>query len=319
MAAGERVTVEHYLDSDPTLRDSRDLLLDNIYHEIVLREGRGETPVLDEYQHRFPDLSEDLRIQFEVHVGLGRTGGKPRRKRERLPAVPGYTVAKRIGRGGMGVVYKARQKDLGREVAIKVIRDWAAADPDELVRFRHEAEAVARVNHPKVVQIHQVGERKGCPFLILEYVAGGSLDRRLRGRPLAARPAADLMAILARAVDHLHRHGIVHCDLKPANVLLAAGDTIGGVNLAPAAEPPTRFVSKVADFGFARKLDAESAGRSGRAAGTPQYMAPEQVSGPTHGIGPATDVYALGAILYELLVGRPPFLGDNLLELFHQV
>jgi serine/threonine protein kinase/WD40 repeat protein len=315
---GDQVRVEHYLKRDPSLRDSGDVLLDLIYHEIILREASGESPTLSEYQTRFPHLSDSLRDQFEVHTALAGTSRARRRASDRVPSIPGLTGLKKLGSGGMGVVYKARQERLGRVVAVKVIRDWTTADPDELVRFRKEAEAVARIIHPNVVGIHGIGDRAGCPYLILEFVDGGSLDQQLRGQPQTSKAAAKLVAILARAADYLHRRGIVHCDLKPANVLLARAEPPAGVELGT---PPHRgrFVPKIADFGFARRLDATAASRSGRALGTPQYMAPEQVSGPNRRIGPAADIHALGAILYELLVGRPPYLGANLLDVMRQV
>jgi serine/threonine-protein kinase len=218
------------------------------------------------------------------------------------PVVPGYEVLGVLGRGGMGVVYRARQASLNRLVALKMIRGGQASAED-LTRFRTEAEAVARLQHPNVVQIHEVGEHDGLPFFSLELLEGGSLSGRLDGTPLPPRQAAQLVRTLAGAVHEAHRRGIVHRDLKPANVLLS-GDG----------------VPKITDFGLAKLLDA-AAGltATGEVMGTPSYMAPEQTGQTTDSIGPATDVYALGAILYELLTGRPPFKAATPLDTLFQV
>jgi serine/threonine-protein kinase len=218
----------------------------------------------------------------------------------RAPA--GYEVLGELGRGGMGVVYKARQTRLGRLVALKMILSGAHAGPEELARFRTEAEAIARLQHPHIVQVFEVGEHQGRPFLVLEFCPGGGLDRRLGGTPLPAQDAARLAEALARAMSVAHRAGIVHRDLKPANVLL--GDDGG---------------PKITDFGLARKLDAAGPTRTGAVVGTPSYMAPEQAAGRVHDIGPWTDVYALGAVLYELLTGRPPFRAESALDTVLQV
>jgi serine/threonine protein kinase/predicted Zn-dependent protease len=232
------------------------------------------------------------------------------------PAVPGYEVLQELGRGGMGVVYLARQIRLQRLVAIKMILAGGHAGDEELARFRAEAEAVARLQHPNIVQIHEVGEQDGRPFFALEYVDGGSLERKLAGTPQLARPAAELVETLARAMHLAHQKGVVHRDLKPANVLLASD--AGG--LVDGARPQASLVPKITDFGLAKRLDVSlGATRTGAIMGTPRYMAPEQALGHNEEVGPAADVYALGAILYECLTGRPPFLGENSLDTLQQV
>jgi WD40 repeat protein len=207
----------------------------------------------------------------------------------------------------MGVVYRARQVGLNRVVALKMILAGAHAGPKDLARFRREAEAVAQLHHPNIVQIHDIGEAGGRPYFALELVEGGSLAQRPQGGPQPPRQAAQLIETLARAVHFAHGRGIVHRDLKPANVLLTADG-----------------VPKITDFGLAKRLDGQAvATLSGEVVGTPSYMAPEQAGGKDKGqaVGPAADVYALGAILYELLTGRPPFKGgtafDTVIQVLH--
>jgi serine/threonine-protein kinase len=226
-----------------------------------------------------------------------------------LPQVPGYEVEAVLGRGGMGVVYKARHLALKRTVALKML---AAGHPHpaERARFRAEAEAVARLQHPNIVQIHEVGEADGRPFIALEYVAGGSLAERLAGKPMLPRDAARLVAALAEAMHLAHSRNLVHRDLKPGNVLLTG----------EAGTPVGECQPKVTDFGLVRQLDADSGQTfEGDVMGTPSYMAPEQAEGRAGSAGPATDVYALGAILYECLTGRPPFQGATPLATLEQV
>ena len=202
----------------------------------------------------------------------------------------------------MAVVYKARQESLHRIVALKMILAGIHAAPEEVARFRIEAEAVAQLQHPHIVQIYEIGQKDGCPYYSLEFVEGGSLARQLDGKPWPAEKAARLVEALARAIHHAHLHGIVHRDLKPGNVLL----TVNG-------QP------KVTDFGVAKRLDSNLGHtRTGAVLGTPSYMAPEQAEGK-RAVGPAADVYGLGAILYEMLTGRAPFQGPTPLDTVLQV
>ncbi len=219
--------------------------------------------------------------------------------------VAGYELLGELGRGGMGVVYKARQLSLNRIVALKMLRRYGQGNDEELARFRIEAEAVARLDHPHIVRVHDFGEHGGRPYISMEFVDGGSLASRLAARPLEVVEAARLVETLARAMQHAHDRGVIHRDLKPANVLLSSD----GREASEEAEPlPSLAVPKIADFGLAKRLD-EDLGLtvSDVVMGTASYMAPEQACGRSHNVGPATDIYALGAILYEALTGRPPF------------
>jgi WD40 repeat protein len=218
------------------------------------------------------------------------------------PDVPGYEIIAELGRGGMGVVYRARQTKLGRVVALKMILSGAHAGEADLARFQTEAEAIARLRHPNIVQVYEVGEHEGRPFFSLEFCGGGSLERKLAGTPLPPRAAAALVETLARAMQAAHEQHVIHRDLKPANVMLAEDGT-----------------PKITDFGLAKKLDEAGQTQSGAIMGTPSYMAPEQAGGKGGAIGPAADVYALGAILYECLTGRPPFKAATALDTILQV
>jgi serine/threonine-protein kinase len=214
-----------------------------------------------------------------------------------------YELLGEIGRGGMGVVYKARQKGLDRIVAVKMILASHIASPEYVSRFQEEARAAAGLRHPHIVQIHDVGQVHGQHFFAMEYIEGMSLADRIRQGPVAPEEASRLLAKVARAVDHLHQHGIVHRDLKPSNILIDA-----------AGEP------YVTDFGLAKVFASGSdMTTTGAVLGTPSYMSPEQAAGRPSQVGPASDIYSLGAVLYELLAGRPPFREENPVETLLQV
>jgi urea transport system substrate-binding protein len=233
----------------------------------------------------------------------------------RLPAwhPPGYQILGELGRGGMGVVYKARQIGLDRVVALKTIPASALPGSSALARFDIEARAVARLRHPNIVQIYEVGSHAGCPYFSLEYMDGGSLARFLGNNPIPIPipRAARIAELLARAIHYAHTRGIVHRDLKPSNVLMSQGEN--------GPDPET---VKIGDFGLARLLVEGTSShltRTGTTMGTPSYMAPEQAQGKGKTSGPATDVYGLGAILYEMLSGQPPFRADTDWMTIHQV
>ncbi len=218
------------------------------------------------------------------------------------PSVPGYEIIAELGRGGMGVVYKARQTALNRFVALKMVLHGGHASSTELDRFLAEGETVAQLQHPHIVQIHEIGQQAGLPFFCLEYVEGGTLSQRLAAGPLPPRESAHLTETLARAMAYAHGRGLIHRDLKPSNVLLAADGT-----------------PKITDFGLAKR--ATGGGHltaTGAILGTPSYMAPEQAEAKKD-VGPLADVYALGAILYEMVTGRPPFQAPTTLDTIMQV
>jgi tetratricopeptide (TPR) repeat protein len=221
----------------------------------------------------------------------------PLRTGPMAPTVPGYDLLGELGRGGMGVVYRARQQALDREVALKMVLSGQFAGPHERERFRAEAVQLGRLLHPNIVQIYEVGEYDGRPYFAMEYVPGGSLAGLFDKKPLAPRPAAELVETLARAAHHAHEKGIVHRDLKPANILLAADGS-----------------PKITDFGLAKGGGSVSDTASYAVLGTPSYMAPEQAGGQSRDVGSAADVYSLGSILYEALTGRPPFRAATALD-----
>jgi WD40 repeat protein/serine/threonine protein kinase len=357
--AGDRVYAEDLLARYPTLQGDPAWVLEFLYREVLLREEVGEAPQPEEYSRRFPHLASQLRPLFEVHRALesgqlldshraAPAGTVTLPTSGELPAVPGYEILGELGRGGMGVVYKARQKGLRRLVALKMILDREYAGPEQLARFRGEGEAVAQLRHPNIVQIYEVGEHAGHPYFSLELVEGGSLEQLAAGTPLPACPAAELVQTLAGAVHYAHERGIIHRDLKPANILLRRKSEIRNSKSEtnpkpeiPRTETPSAarlgfkdsdfgFVSdfefrisdfdpKITDFGLAKRLGEGGPTRTGAILGTPRYMAPEQAVGRPDRVDRRADVYALGVILYELLTGRPPFLAETPWDTLQQV
>lgn len=265
---------------------------------------------------------DDTSVRLDGLYG-GTLGGAATLTEILPPAVAGYEILRELGRGGMGVVYLAHEQALNRLVALKIMGSGSAGTVQDLLRFRAEAEAVASLRHPNIVQIHAIGETGGRPFVSLEYVEGGTLAQQLRGQPMESRNAARILVTLAQTVHYAHRHGIIHRDLKPSNILVAGLEELdesADRRLSDSTKLRLALTRlKVADFGLAKRLDDDSGHtKSGVVVGTPEYMAPEQAAGKTKEIGPAVDVYSLGAILYELLTGRPPHRGilpmDTLLQ-----
>jgi serine/threonine protein kinase len=307
LKAGQPARVEDYLARYPELVGDGAALLDLLAWEFEMRRRNEPALSLADYRARFPDHSAALAERLATLTTLSALPtGSPAGHGGASPcAPPGYEVLGEIGRGGMGVVFKARQVALDRIVALKWLRGNLAEYPAARARFQLEAQAVARLDHPGIVRIHDSGLHQGQPYFAMEFVAGGCLaDRADAFR--SPRAAAALVAHLADAVEYAHQQGIVHRDLKPSNVLLAAGGLAGG------AKPPAAdLVPKITDFGLARYLGIARQTLPGEFVGSPAYMAPEQASGSIREPGPTTDVFGLGAILYELLTGRPPFQGEQ--------
>jgi WD40 repeat protein/tRNA A-37 threonylcarbamoyl transferase component Bud32 len=338
--AGQRVPAEDYLRRCPDLAADADAALELIYGEFLVRQALGEKPPQAEYLDRFPAFAPGLREQFALYQALEMPGatvgeGLPAlvdRTDFNAPVAPGgpaplpvrlagHEILGELGRGGMGIVYKAVQSRLKRTVALKMILHGGFADPQMRLRFQHEAEAVARLQHPNIVQIYDVGEHEGLPFFSLEYVDGGSLAGQLDGTPWPPAAAARLVETLAQAIAAAHAAGLVHRDLKPANILMQRTEG-RGQRTEPLTESASVFCPKITDFGLAKRLDGDgtdSATKTGAVVGTPSYMAPEQARGQGGTVGPATDIYSLGTILYELLTGRVPFRAESALETLEQV
>jgi WD40 repeat protein len=291
---GRRLSLADYTARYPELGPAEALPPDLLLAEDEICRQFGEVPAT---------LAATTDLVAARSPALARRAGPAPAAAGRVPCVPGYEVLGKLGQGGMGAVYKARHLRLNRVVALKVIGDTVNARPADLVRFSQEAEVIAHLQHPNIVQIYEVGEYADGSYLALEYVDGSTLDRQVNGIPQPPREAGRLVEVLARAVQYAHEQKIIHRDLKPANVLLTAAG-------AP----------KIADFGLARPVGLGSGlTTTGAVMGTPSYMAPEQADGRLTHLGPHTDTYALGAILYECLTGRPPFQGATILDTLMQV
>jgi serine/threonine protein kinase/WD40 repeat protein len=317
---GEQPDAREYLDRFSALAAELETAVDIVYAEFLVREQLGQRPPLSEFEQRFPELAPILADQIRLHEAFAQEpeeGGpedpanaQPPGER---PSHPGssleadYEIIGELGRGGMAVVYKARQPALNRFVALKMVRRADLDNGELLARFRAEAEVVASLHHPHIVQIYDYGQHEGAPYLALELVSGGALSSRLDGAPWDPRRAAALLEQVARAVHFAHERGVVHRDLKPNNLLISGDEK--------------QFELKIADFGLAKMFRDQPLARTqtGALLGTPSYMAPEQAYGRTQAVGPAADVYALGAILYELLSGRPPYRGETAIETLQQL
>lgn len=282
-AAEQSALLDELCNGEPALRERVDKLL----HALVDANSFLESPIVPS------NSAETLDLPKRSSAGSTATfadGAATLSDTSVIPTVPGYEVLDELGRGAAGVVYRARQLNLNRLVALKMVLAGSHAGAVDLVRFHSEAEVVAQLRHENIVQVHEIGRTNGLPYLSLEFVDGGTLAVRIGGVPQLPRPSAQLVETLARAVHQAHLHGIIHRDLKPSNVLLATDGT-----------------PKIADFGLAKRSGA-GAGvtQTGAILGTPSYMSPEQAESRKD-VGPAADIYALGAILYEMLTGRPPF------------
>ena len=303
---GRAKSVEDYLRLFPALAANRETLGDLIYGEYRCRERAGERPQIEDFARRFPEFAVELRRQLEIAswgaVETQSIGFDEIRTADEVPRFPRdfgpYELLSVLGRGGMATVYRARHRELDREVALKVVRDGSDASPSRRQRFENEARAISRLNHPQIVPIYEIGDCGGDRYFTSKLYARGSLSQRIdefRGQP---RKSAAMVERIARGVHYAHEHGILHRDLKPQNILLEDDGT-----------------PVVGDFGLAMSLANDSQlTRTGEILGTLNYLAPECLSGDRTQVGVATDVYGLGAILYQLLTGQPPFAGDRQVE-----
>ncbi|HEX3727474.1 MAG TPA: WD40 repeat domain-containing serine/threonine-protein kinase [Pirellulales bacterium] len=308
---------DEYLERFPRLAADAESAIDVIYAEYLARERAGSPPDLDEYRQRFPDFADVLCAQIQLHNAIESVEDDPidpsgetqliaepqgDESRDAPLDQPTYEILEVIGRGGMAVVYRARQTALNRFVALKMVRAIDASNLELLARFRSEARVVAALDHPHIVKVFDYGEHDALPYIAMELIEGGSLADRLDGTPWPPRAAAELISKLAAGVSYAHERQVVHRDLKPANVLIASD-----------GKP---LEVKITDFGLAKFYadDSSSHTKSNAFFGTPSYMAPEQAKGRYDDIGTASDIYSLGAILYELLTGRPPFRGESPME-----
>lgn len=272
-------------------------------------------------EHTTRDVDTSLPVSDRPTLTLGGTAAQSESAPSAPPVeLPGYEIIEEIGRGGLGVVFKARQLALDRLVALKMLLPHTLPGAEELTRFRLEAESVAKLQHPNVVQVFDVIDRGDNPCISMEYVEGGDLSARVGGDPQPPQAAVRCVEVLARAMHAVHEAGILHRDLKPANVLLTAStDRDDGVFLTGQDGASEIVQPKITDFGLAKQMGEESGLTETHAAlGTPSYMSPEQArEGKT--VTRAADVYSLGAILYKLLTGRPPFRGFSAVETMAQV
>lgn len=311
--AGDRIRVEQLVEEYPSLAVDSQGILDLIYAELVLREELGERPEASEYTSRFPNLTDQIERQFQVHRALDAV---PIEAGSTVPPhgetvaisteagasiLPGFEVIDVAGRGANGIVYKARDEQLGRTVAVKLLNMTTAEDDKRHNLFLRETEAVAKLHHPGIVQVFQVGAVQNRPFMVMEYVGEETLADQFKKGPMAPREAAELLIKVCDAVQHAHERGVIHRDIKPGNVLINND-----------GEP------LVADFGLARRMDVEqSIHATGDVVGTPAYMSPEQARGEK--AAEQSDVYSIGAVLYEALSGTAPFQATTVWEVLNRV
>jgi len=309
--------------------------LADLIEELLERTRRGEFVDIDATAAEHPEWADDLRQLWATAMIADDLGSAAvaLAQIEQCPTISSpsesdsstapearlgkligdYELLEELGRGGMGIVYKARQISLGRVVALKMILRGELASENELARFRTEVEAAAQLDHPQIVPLYEVGEHDGCPYFSMKHIEGQTLSQLLAGGPISSRRAAEILLLVCRAIAVAHKNGVLHRDLKPANVLL---DENGQPH--------------VTDFGLAKRVptDEESITtgphitQTGAIVGSPSYMAPEQAGGNRGEIGPAADLFSLGAVLYHMLTGRPPFQGatpvDTLLMVLEQ-
>jgi serine/threonine protein kinase len=307
---------------------SHEARLDALLAQYVEAVEAGGSPDRQALLDQNPDLAADLREFFanrdEIQQAVGDVRQRPAGALPRLRYFGDYELLEEIARGGMGIVYKARQVSLNRIVAVKMIRSGEFASPAELERFLAEAKAAANLDHPGIVPVYEVGQRQGQRYYSMGYVDGPSLAVRLAEGPLPPREAAALMIEVCQAVQYAHDRGVIHRDLKPGNILLSPdrGMRTADETASEAVRLPHSSLGtpKITDFGLAKRVTGDSSiTQTGQILGTPSFMPPEQAAARLDLVGLASDVYALGAILYNALTGRPPFQAANAVETLKQV
>lgn len=288
--------------------------LSRLFSDLSDRSARGEPVDIDAVARAHPEFSAELRELWGAVMLADAIGSNANEfaaaqvpdiaSAIQLPCRIGeYQLLEELGRGGMGVVYKALHVSLNRIVALKMLLRGPFASPDDQARFRAEAEAIAQLDHPNIVPVYEVGQLEGHIYFSMKFVEGRTLQQVLATQPMDAREAARILSLVGKAVDFAHRRGVLHRDLKPSNILI---DDEGQPH--------------VNDFGLAKRISAQdSITRSGAVIGTPAYMAPEQAAGQRGQVGPVSDVYALGSILYHAIAGQPPFTGDSAVDVVLRV
>ena len=315
----------------------RQQLLESVIADYIRACDAGAAPDQRLILEQHPELADDLRDFFAQRDHLNQLAGPIRAFGDSLfqsigpgkhiSYVGDYELLEEVARGGMGVVYKARQKTLGRIVAVKMMLTGRLANEDDVKRFQIEAQAAASLQHPNIVPIHEVGQHEGLHYFSMDFVEGRSLASVLRENVLPPKSAANIVRVIAEAIHYAHQQGTLHRDLKPSNILMQGLGTrgwgLGNTNNAVAsslAPSPQPLTPKITDFGLAMRVEGDSGlTQTGQIVGTPSYMPPEQAQGKRSLIGPGSDVYSLGAILYECLTGRAPFRADSVMKTIEQV